>query len=92
MGKIKVLDTPAGKTLRALVEGGCQVGISSRGLGTVDESNGASMVNDDFQLICFDMVSEPSTTGAFMMKESKETNVWTKADKINRLLNDVLKD
>ena len=68
------------------------MGISSRGLGTVDESNGASMVNDDFQLICFDMVSEPSTTGAFMMKESKDPNVWTKADKINRQLNDVLRD
>ena len=92
MGKIKVLDTPAGKTLRALVEVGCQVGISSRGLGTVDESSGAATVNDDFQLICFDMVSEPSTTGAFMMKESKEPNVWTKADKINRLLNDIVKD
>ena len=92
MGKIKVLETPAGKTLRALVEGGCQVGISSRGLGTVDESSGAARVNDDFQLICFDMVSEPSTTGAFMMRESKEPNVWTKADKINRLLNDIVKD
>ena len=92
MGKIKVLETPAGKTLRALVEGGCQVGISSRGLGTVDENNGAARVNDDFQLICFDMVSEPSTTGAFMMKENKEPNMWTKADKINRLLNDIVKD
>ena len=92
MGKIKVLETPAGKTLRALVEGGCQVGISSRGLGTVDENNGAARVNDDFQLICFDMVSEPSTTGAFMMKENKEPNMWTKADRINRLLNDIVKD
>jgi hypothetical protein len=90
MGKIKVLDTPAGKTLRALVEGGCMIGISSRGLGTVDESNGNVTVNDDFQLICFDMVSEPSTTGAFMMKENKDPNVWTKADKINRLLNDIV--
>jgi hypothetical protein len=90
MGKIKVLDTPAGKTLRALVEGGCMIGISSRGLGTVDESNGNVTVNEDFQLICFDMVSEPSTTGAFMMKENKDPNVWTKADKINRLLNDIV--
>jgi predicted transcriptional regulator len=45
-------------------------------------------------LICFDFVSEPSTPGAFMMKEAKEynNNVFTKADKINRLLNEVLED
>ena len=52
------------------------------------------MVEDDFQLICFDFVSEPSTPGAFMMKEAKDyTNkVFTKADRINRLLNEVLDD
>ena len=92
MGKIKVLDTPAGKTLRALVEGGCCIGISSRGTGSLIEREGVSMVAEDFELVCFDMVSEPSTTGAFMMKENKEPNVWTKADKINRLLNDIIKD
>ena len=47
-------------------------------------------MEDDFQLICFDFVSEPSTTGAFMMKEHKEPNVFTKADRINRALNDIL--
>ena len=96
MGKIKVLETPAGKTLRALVEGGCQVGISSRGLGTVDESNGAARVNDDFQLICFDMVSEPSTPGAYMLKEGKKVSInemnrnFNKSDRINRIFNDIL--
>jgi predicted transcriptional regulator len=51
-------------------------------------------VEDDFQLICFDMVSEPSTPGAFMMREAKEfnNNVFTKADKINRLLNEVISE
>lgn len=93
MGKIKVLDTPAGKTLRALVDGGCQMGISSRGVGTVSESGGVTTVNDDFQLICFDMVSEPSTPGAYMnLAESKISNVFTKADRINRALNDILGD
>jgi hypothetical protein len=92
MGKIQVLDTPAGKTLRALVEGGCSVGISSRGMGSIREENGRTIVEDDFQLICFDMVSEPSTPGAFMMKEAKgmKNKVFTKADRINRLLNEVL--
>jgi hypothetical protein len=94
MGKIKVLETPSGKILRSLVEGGCAIGISSRGMGSVTESNGQTIVEDDFQLICFDVVSEPSTPGAFMMKEAKEykNEVFTKSDRINRLLNEVLDD
>ena len=94
MGKIKVLDTPSGKILRSLVEGGCAIGISSRGMGSVTENNGQTIVEDDFQLICFDVVSEPSTPGAFMMKEAKDykNEVFTKSDRINRLLNEVLSD
>ena len=92
MGKIKVLDTPSGQILRSLVEGGCAIGISSRGMGSVTESNGQTIVEEDFQLICFDVVSEPSTPGAFMMKEAKnyKNEVFTKSDRINRLLNEVL--
>tara|TARA_B100000085_G_C18530049_1_gene507608 strand:+ start:928 stop:1542 length:615 start_codon:yes stop_codon:yes gene_type:complete len=95
MGKIKVLDTPSGKILKELVNGGVTVGVSSRGMGSVREEKGQTIVEDDFQLICFDMVSEPSTPGAFMMKEArelKESSVFTKADRINRLLNEVLSD
>ena len=94
MGKAKVLDTPSGKILRSLVESGVTLGISSRGMGSVTESNGQTTVEDDFQLICFDFVSEPSTPGAFMMKEAKNYNnkVFTKADRINRLLNEVLQN
>ena len=94
MGKIKVLETPSGKILKELVNGGVTVGVSSRGMGSVREEKGQTMVEDDFQLICFDMVSEPSTPGAFMMREAKEfnNNVFTKADKINRLLNEVLSE
>ena len=91
-GKIKVLDTPAGKTLRALIDGGVQVGISSRGLGSVYQRNGETIVDDDFQLICFDMVSEPSTPGAFMMREHKESLSENRDDKLNRLFNDILED
>ena len=93
-GKIKVLDTPSGKVLQELVRADVNVGISSRGMGSVTESNGQTMVEEDFQLICFDMVSEPSTPGAFMMKEAKDykNEVFTKADRINRLLNEVLDD
>jgi hypothetical protein len=94
MGKAKVLDTPSGKVLQELVRAGVAIGISSRGMGSVSESQGNTVVEDDFQLICFDFVSEPSTPGAFMMKEAKdyENKVFTKADKINRLLNEILFD
>jgi hypothetical protein len=94
MGKVKVLNTPSGQVLKSLVESGVKLGISSRGMGSVSESAGNTVVQEDFQLICFDFVSEPSTPNAFMMKEAKEYNnrVFTKADRINRLLNEVLKD
>ena len=94
MGKIKVLDTPSVKILRSLVEGGCAIGISSRGMGSVTENNGQTIVEDDFQLICFDVVSEPSTPGAYIMKDAKDFKfeVFTKSDRIYRLLNEVLDD
>ena len=94
MGKMKVLDTPSGGILRSLVDSGVSIGISSRGLGSVSEQMGQTIVEDDFQLICFDMVSEPSTPGAFMMRENKNkiNEVFTKADRINRLLNEILEE
>ena len=91
LGKIEVLDTPSGGILKSLVESGIKLGISSRGMGSVTENNGKIMVEDDFQLICFDMVSDPSTPGAFMMTEAKQpTNVFTKADRVNRALDSIL--
>ena len=92
MGKVKVLDTPSGRILKDLVSSGVKLGISSRGLGSVSESlSGETIVEDDFQLICFDFVSEPSTPNAFMLKEAKERKVpYTKADRINRALNDII--
>lgn len=91
MGKVKVLSTPSGKILESLINDGVKLGISSRGLGSVSEQQGKTLVEDDFQLICFDIVSEPSTQGAYMMmNESKQKKVWTKADRINRLLNDII--
>jgi hypothetical protein len=93
-GKVQILTTPSGEILRNLIEGGVKLGISSRGLGSVAQAAGGdTIVQDDFQLICFDFVSEPSTTGAFMVKEGKERNNTdiTKADRINRALNNILK-
>jgi hypothetical protein len=93
MGKVKVLDTPSGNILKSLVKGGIKLGISSRGLGSTRKDNGKTIVEDDFQLICFDFVQEPSTPGAFMMSENKKRNIneiFSKADRLNRLLNDIV--
>ena len=95
MGKVKVLNTPSGQVLQELVKSGVSLGISSRGMGSVSENQNGTIVEDDFQLICFDFVSEPSTPGAYMMKEAKDLekpNIFTKSDRINRALNDVLRD
>jgi len=97
MGKVKVLDTPSGQILKSLVKSGVKLGISSRGLGSTRKEVGKTIVEDDFQLICFDFVQEPSTPGAFMMSESRKRTldskvIWTKADRLNRILNDIIKD
>ena len=96
MGKVEILSTPSGDILKQLANSGVTLGISSRGLGSVRESQGRVIVEEDFQLICFDFVSEPSTPGAFMhvkkgIHEHKEPNIFTRADKINRMLNDILR-
>lgn len=71
-GVIEVLDKlPMGKILRGYIEHGIKVGISSRGVGSTQTEGGHQKVNDDFQLICWDMVAEPSTPGAFMMSEGR---------------------
>ncbi len=94
MGKIKVLETPSGQILKALVESGVKTGISSRGMGSVKEQMGKTIVEDDFQLICFDIVSEPSTPNAFMsLSESKLMNEQIeKNNKIISLMNSITGD
>lgn len=92
-GVLKVLNTPSGQTLKSLVNDGVQVGISSRALGSLTESPQGSIVNEDLQIICWDVVSEPSAPGAYLsLKEAKDykNNILTKADKIYRALNMVL--
>jgi hypothetical protein len=72
MAKMEILNTPSGQILKELVNGGVKLGISSRGLGSVRNEVRGTIVEEDFQLICFDMVSEPSTPNAFMLREHKE--------------------
>lgn len=94
MGKAKILNTPSGKILQSLVESGIKLGISSRGMGSVsDASDGRTVVEDDFNLICFDFVSEPSTRGAFMdMRENKKNIRENKSAKLNNLLNKIIQN
>ena len=91
MGKIQVLGTPSGQVLRELVNANVKIGISSRGTGSVRESRGETIVEDDFQLICFDIVSEPSTHGAFMFQERKGNVNENKQTKVSNLIKDILK-
>lgn len=70
IGTIEVLSSvPMGKVLLGYIEAGIKVGISSRGVGSTQQREGHQVVNDDFQLICWDIVAEPSTSGAFMIPE-----------------------
>tara|TARA_R110000824_G_scaffold60853_8_gene162397 strand:+ start:18223 stop:18828 length:606 start_codon:yes stop_codon:yes gene_type:complete len=94
-GTVELLDTPSGKILQSLVESGVTLGISSRGVGSTRREGDYDVVQDDFQLICWDYVSEPSTPGAFMMKEGKDfsradlNRHFTKSDRLFRLFNDI---
>jgi Prohead core protein serine protease len=95
-GTVELLDTPSGKILQSLVESGVKLGISSRGVGSTKKQGDYHVVQDDFQLICWDYVSEPSTPGAFMLPEGKQINsaelrnVFNKSDRIDRIINDIL--
>ena len=84
VGKAKILDTPMGNIARNLIEGGGQLGVSSRGMGSLKSINGINVVQDDFRLAtAADIVADPSAPGAFVqgIMEGKEwmlvDNVWT---------------
>lgn len=75
IGEAKILSTPAGQVAQALIKDGVKIGISSRGLGTLSEGkDGIAEVNNDFKMVTFDLVADPSTRGAFPgLTESKKT-------------------
>ena len=75
MGDVEILPTPAGNILKALFAAGVTVGISSRGMGSVSDnlSEGTVEVQDDYDLLCFDFVSTPSTHGAFMSPKANRS-------------------
>ena len=66
MGKALILDTPNGKIVKGLLEGGVKLGVSTRGMGSLEQRNGAMYVKDDFILNTVDIVQDPSAPAAFV--------------------------
>ena len=94
MGKVELLNTPSGNIVKEILRGGHTIGISSRGTGSVSQTNeGTLMVQPDFELVCWDFVSNPSTQGAFMnpisLNEGKQ--VVGKYDKLDSIINNILR-
>jgi len=97
VGTVEVLTTPAGNILRELFKAGITLGISSRGMGSVRElGEGKVEVQEDFDLIAFDFVSNPSTHGAFLkpVNESVQRGLvpTNKYASINTIITDILSD
>lgn len=66
IGKAKILNTPMGQIVKGLLEGGVKLGVSSRGMGSLEERNGVNYVKDDFHLATVDIVQDPSAPAAFV--------------------------
>jgi|TARA_R110000824_G_scaffold201918_2_gene386082 hypothetical protein len=92
MGKIEILPTPNGNILKALVESGITVGVSSRGMGTLEQKGELMEVQDDFELLCWDFVSTPSNPDSFMhlVRENKEFKAQNNYKKVNTILGEIL--
>ena len=94
MGRIELLNTPSGNIVKEICKAGHTIGISSRGTGSVQQTNeGTLEVQDDFELVCWDFVSNPSTHGAFMnpvsLNEGKVKT--TKYSNLDLIINDILR-
>ena len=95
MGTVEVLSTPAGNILKELFKSGIKLGISSRGLGSVEpikeEGEDTVEVQPDFELIAFDFVSNPSTHGAFMRPVNESVQPKTPENNIERIINSIMR-
>lgn len=92
VGKIEILPTTSGNILKALIENNVQVGVSSRGMGSLKQIGELLEVQDDFELLCWDFVSTPSNPGSYMhiIKEGKEQSQINPYIKINSILTEIL--
>jgi hypothetical protein len=97
MGELELLNTPSGKIAQEIISAGIPLGISSRGMGSVQQIGETVEVQDDFELLCWDLVSVPSTPGAYMKKlsegkQAQTTSVPTSKDysKVSSLLTEII--
>lgn len=94
-GRIELLNTPSGNIVKEIMKAGHTVGISSRGTGSVSQTNeGFLEVEDDFELICWDFVTNPSTQGAFITpvnnKLQESIQKTNEVDRIDYLIRELL--
>ena len=91
-GNIEILTTPTGNIVRDLIRNNIRLGVSSRGMGSVKNmSEGTVEVQEDFNLICFDIVSNPSTHGAFIT-ENTSNKMANPYENIDKLIHDFLSE
>lgn len=95
MGTVELLNTPSGNIVKEIVNAGHAIGISSRGTGSVQQTNEGTLdVQDDFELVCWDFVSNPSTHGAFMstkaLQESKNLEKIEKYANLNSIIREII--
>ena len=92
MGVIEILPTPSGNILKELIKNGVTVGVSSRGMGSLQDVGGVMEVQDDFELLCWDFVSTPSNPGSFMhevIKEGKAPIIYDYT-RVNKIVTEIL--
>jgi hypothetical protein len=91
MGKIEILPTPSGDILKELIRNGITVGVSSRGMGSLEERGGVMEVQDDFELLCWDFVSTPSNPGSYMHTLNEGKNIVTyDYTNVNKVIHEIL--
>tara|TARA_R110001592_G_scaffold94533_3_gene273514 strand:- start:6185 stop:6799 length:615 start_codon:yes stop_codon:yes gene_type:complete len=94
IGTIEILPTPSGNILTQLFKNGITVGVSSRGMGSLTDRGGVQEVQDDFELLCWDFVSTPSTPGAYVhpIQEGLNTDINTsfQYQEVNKIITEIL--
>lgn len=101
MGKIKLFTSPGWKKMgivstkgdqaAMLLMNGATLGISSRGVGSLKQVKGQNVVQDDFELVCFDLVSSPSTPGAYIFKDPSEREQYQESEEEKPVVDDKIK-
>jgi hypothetical protein len=92
VGKVEILPTVSGNILKALIENNVQVGVSSRGMGSLKQVGEVLEVQDDFELLCWDFVSTPSNPGSYMhiIKEGLDFSGQKDYGNLNTIINEIL--